>query len=50
MALKKSKRAEKVETLVTGWKKCKISEAKICTLVDDRILQSRAVIQWRTAE
>ena len=32
------------------WKKCKLSEAGICSLVDDRILQSRAVIQRHSAK
>ena len=50
MAPRKSKHGEKVETLATGWKKCKLSEGGICSLVDDRILQSRAIIQWRPAE
>ena len=48
MTPKKSKR--KVETLVIGWKKCKLSEDGIYSLVEDRILQTRAIIQWRSAD
>ena len=53
MAPKKSGRVEQekaVETLASGWKKCKMSESAICTLVEDRLLQSRAIVQWRFAE
>ena len=48
MTPKKSKR--EVETLVIGWKKCKLSEDGIYSLVEDRILQTRAIIQWRSAD
>jgi hypothetical protein len=53
MLPKKSARGEKgkaVETLASGWKKCKMSESAISTLIEDRLLQSRAIVQWRSAE
>lgn len=50
MTSKKSNSGEMVETLAREWKKCKISEAGICSLVGDRLLQSRAIIQQRSAE
>jgi hypothetical protein len=48
MTPKKSKR--EVETLVIRWKKCKLSEDGIYSLVEDRILRTRAIIQWRSAD
>ena len=51
MALKKSNRKGKaVETLASGWKKCKLSESGIVSLVDYHLLQSRSIIQWHSAE
>jgi len=52
MAPKKSKRqmSEKEATMADGWKKSKLSEAAISSLVSRRLLQSRALIQWQLAE
>ena len=52
MAPKKSKRqaSEKEATMADGWKKSKLSEATISSLVSHRLLQSRALIQWQSAE
>ena len=41
---------EVVENLAKGWKKCKMAKSGITELVDDRILQTCAIIQWRHAE
>ena len=52
-ASKKSKAkamTEVVENLAKGWKKCKMAKSGITELVDDRILQTRAIIQWRCAK
>ena len=45
MAPKKSKRqaSEKEATMADGWKKSKLSEAAISSLVSRRLLQSRAL-------
>ncbi|XP_039822696.1 ras-related protein Rab-2-A-like [Panicum virgatum] len=46
MAPKKSKtKTEVVKNLAKGWKKCKMTESDITALVDERLLQSHAVIQ-----
>ena len=51
MAPKRSSpQVKKVETLAAGWKKCKLSEAGICALVEDRLLQSRTIIGWRSGK
>ena len=51
MAPKKSNRkAKAVEILASGWKKCKLYEPDIVDLVEMRLLQSRAVIQWHSPE
>ena len=53
MAPRKSKSKPKIEEipdLATGWKKCKMSEAAVQELEDMKLLQRRAVIQWRPAE
>ena len=36
--------------MTDGWKKSKLSEAAISTLVSRHLLQSRALIQWQSAE
>lgn len=33
-------------TMADGWKKSKLPESDIASLVDERLLQSRAIIQW----
>ena len=52
MAPKKSKceMSEKEATMAVGWKKNKLSEAAISSLVSRRLLQSRTLIQWQPAE
>ena len=52
MAPKKSKRqmSEKEVTMADGWKKSKLSEAVISSLVSLCLLQSRTLIQWQPAE
>ena len=52
MAPKKSKRqtSEKEATMADGWKKSKLSEAAISSLVSRHLLQSRTLIQWQPAE
>ena len=52
MAPKKSMRqmSEKEATMADGWKKIKLSEATISSLVSWHLLQSRALIQWQLAE
>ena len=50
MAPKKSKtKTEVVKNLAKGWKKCKMTESDITALVDERLLQSHAIIQWHHA-
>ena len=36
--------------MADGWKKNKLSEAAISSLVSRRLLQSRTLIQWQPAE
>ena len=36
--------------MADGWKKSKLSEAAISSLVSRRLLQSRTLIQWQPAE
>jgi len=36
--------------MADGWKKSKLSEAAISSLVSRHLLQSRALIQWQSAE
>ena len=36
--------------MADGWKKSKLSEAGILSLVSRRLLQSRALVQWQPAE
>ena len=52
MAPKKSKRqiSQKEVTMADGWKKSKLSEAAISSLVRRHLLQSRTLIQWQSAE
>jgi hypothetical protein len=52
MAPKKSKRqmSEKETTMADGWKKSKLSEVAISSLVTHHLLQSRTLIQWQSAE
>ena len=52
MAPKKSKRqgSEKEATMADGWKKSKLSESVISSLVSRHLLQSKALIQWQSAE
>ena len=52
MAPKKSKRqmSEKAATMADGWKKSKLSEAAISSLVSRHLLQPRSLIQWQSAE
>ena len=52
MAPKKSKgqTSEKEATMVDGWRKSKLSEATISSLVSRHLLQSRTLIQWQSAE
>ena len=53
MAPRKSKskpEVEEVPDFTTGWMKSKMSEAAVQELEDMKLLQSRAVIQWRGAE
>ena len=40
----------KEQTMADGWMKSKLIESDIASLVDGRILQSRAIIQWQSAE
>jgi len=37
-------------TMADGWKKSKLTGSYITSLGDDRLLQSRAIIQWQSAE
>ena len=52
MVPKRSKRqmSEKEATMADGWKKSKLSEATISSLVSRRLLQSWTLIQWHPAE
>jgi len=52
MAPKKSKRqgSEKEATTADEWKKSKLSESVISSLVSRHLLQSKALIQWQSAE
>ena len=52
MVVKKSKRqmSEKEVTMADGWKKSKLSESKISSLVSRHLLQPRSIIQWQSAE
>ena len=52
MAPKKSKRrmSEKEATMADGWRKGKLSESAISSLVSRHLLQSRALIQWQSTE
>ena len=36
--------------MADGWKKSKLSESVISSLVSRHLLQSRTLIQWRSAE
>ena len=37
-------------TMADGWKKSKLSEAKISSLVSRHLLQPRSIVQWQSAE
>jgi hypothetical protein len=52
MAPKKSKRqgSEKEATIADGWKKSKLSDSEISSLVSRRLLRPRAFVQWHSAE
>jgi len=52
MAPKKSKRqiSEREATMADGWKKSKLSEAAVSSLVSRHLLQSKTLIQWQSAE
>ena len=52
IAPKKSKHqgSEKEATMADGWKKSKLSESMISSLVSRHLLQSKALIQWQSAE
>ena len=52
MAPKKSKRqgSEKEATMADGWKKSKLSEAAISSLVSRHLWESKTLIQWQLAE
>jgi hypothetical protein len=53
MAPRKTKgkgQVEEVADLPKGWKKCKMLESDVLELENMKILQSRAIIQWRDAE
>jgi len=36
--------------MADGWKKSKLSESKISSLVSRHLLQPRSIIQWQSAE
>ena len=40
----------KEATMADGWKKSKLSESEISSLVSRRLLQPRSIIQWQSAE
>ena len=52
MAPKRSRRqrSEKEATIADGWRKSKLSESAISSLVDRRLLRPRSVVQWFSAE
>ena len=52
MAPKKSKRqrSEKEATIADGWRKSKLLESAISSLVGHRLLRPRSVVQWFSAE
>jgi len=54
MAPKKSsgrgKKTAKEATIADGWMKSKLLETQIASLVDDCLLQLRAIVQWQSAE
>ena len=52
MALKRSRRprSEKEATIADGWRKSKLSESAISSLVGRRLLRPRSVVQWFSAE
>ena len=52
MAPKKSMRqmSEKEATMADGWKKSKLSEVAISSLVSRHLLQSRTLFQWQSAD
>ena len=52
MAPKKSKHqgSEKEATITDGWRRCKLFEADISSLVSCRLLCPRAVVQWHSTE
>ena len=52
MAPKRSRRqrSEKEATIADGWKKSKLSESAISSLVGRRLLCPRSVVQWFSAE
>ena len=52
MALKKSKcqGSDKEATIADGWRKSKLSESAISSLVGRRLLHPRSVVQWFSAE
>ena len=52
MASKKSKHqgSEKEATITDGWRKSKLSESTISSLVSHRLLRPRSVVQWFSAE
>ena len=52
MAPNKSKRqgSEKEATIADGWRKSKLSESAISSLVGRRLLRPRSVVQWFSAE
>ena len=52
MAPKKCKRqgSEKEATIADGWRKSKLSESEISSLVSRRLLRPRAIVQWHLVE
>ena len=40
----------KEATMADGWKKSKLSESEISSLVSRHMLQPRSIIQWQSAE
>ena len=52
MAPKRSKRqgSGKEATMADGWKKSKLSESVIPSLVSRHLLQSKTLIQWKSTE
>ena len=52
MAPKRSQRqrSEKEATIADGWRKSKLSESAISSLVDRRLLRPRSVVKWFSAE